>query len=154
MAGREGYDVTQAIVRATAATSDYIVGVKDGQLVRWLVSTVATAISSALESVTSRVKVRSVSVSTTFLSTDNVLLVDSSGGDITISMLEASVYWNSSDSVSRVMTIKQTSASNTVTVDGYLSQTIDGSASYALTGKGIVTLVSDGSNLHIVGQDT
>lgn len=152
--GREGYDLSQATVTSSLASTDCAVFVKGGQIVRALISTLAAAVSSSLETITSRVKVRSVNASATFLATDNVLLVDSSGGDITISMLEASVYYDSANGISRRMTIKQTSASNTVTVDGYLSQTIDGAASYALTGKGIVELVSDGSNLHIIGQDT
>lgn len=73
-----------------------------------------------------------------------LFVCDSSGGSFTITLPPAGSW------VGRVITVKQISATGTVTVDGDGSETIDGSADFPLaTQYDSVTVISDGSNWFI-----
>lgn len=63
----------------------------------------------------------------TVLATDNMILVDTTGGNITVSLPAKAT------SVGRELTIKHIAAANTTTIDGSGAETIDGAATLALT---------------------
>jgi len=70
-----------------------------------------------------------------------VFLCDGSGGAFTITLPAAASYLH------RLITVKRTSATGTITVDGNGSETIDGAASVDLTSQyERLTIVSDGAN--------
>lgn len=81
-------------------------------------------------------------VSTTHtISGGTFFVCDSSGGAFDITLPDAGTY------LGRIITIKQISATNTVTVDTTGGQTIDGAASFPLaTQYDTVTVISDGSD--------
>lgn len=64
---------------------------------------------------------------TTLTDTDDVLLVDTTGGGVTVTLPEAKLYRG------RRFTIKKMVAANTLTIDGAGAETIDGSATLAVT---------------------
>jgi|SRR3972149_6828523 len=79
----------------------------------------------------------------TTLTTDDYLLVDSSGATRTITLHAAST-------ATKPVHIKKTQAANTVVIDPNASETIDGTATRTLTQQyEAVTCVSDGSNWFI-----
>lgn len=78
---------------------------------------------------------------------DEVVLCDASGGAFTVTLQ------NAIGLPRRPLTIKRTSASNTVTVDGAGSQTIDKALTKTLGSDGaFISIVPDGANWQIVAQ--
>jgi hypothetical protein len=76
---------------------------------------------------------------------DKLILVDASGGAVTITLLAAATAGNGF----RVVIKKTDSSANVVTVDGNLSETIDGSTTSALSAQyDSDNLICDGSNWH------
>lgn len=85
---------------------------------------------------------------------DNVILVNTSGGDVTISLPTALSVYNVSNSTGQEFTVKKiTTDSNTVTVMPDGAELIDG-GSATLTGSlyPSVSFVSDGSNWWVVSS--
>lgn len=77
---------------------------------------------------------------------DEVVLCDPTGGGFTVTLPDAR------NRDGRTVVVKNASAStNTITVDGFQSQTVDGSASATITtARGFLTVVSDGANWHTI----
>jgi hypothetical protein len=76
---------------------------------------------------------------------DKVLLVDASGGARTITLPAAATM------TGKRYTIKRTSASNNVIIEGNLSETIDGAANKTITTQhGFITILCDGTGWHII----
>lgn len=77
---------------------------------------------------------------TTLTLDDDMVLVDTSGGAVTITLPPAA------DAVNKVYTIKNAdTGANAVTVDGDGSETIDGSTTAVLGALDSITIVSDGT---------
>lgn len=110
------------------------------------------SIDSLTKTATDRIK-RDVSSADTVLITDRnkMILCDSTSAPFSETLLPAAT---AGDGFS-VIIVKTDVTGNAVTVDGDGSETISGSATYALTGIGdAVTLVCDGSNWFISGSKT
>jgi hypothetical protein len=73
----------------------------------------------------------------TEVATDVNILVDSSGGNRTVNLRGAI------NSDGRVLNIIKTDAANSVTVDAFGSETINGSLTQVLTGRSAITLFCD-----------
>jgi hypothetical protein len=117
----------------------------------------ATVISTALSSIVGSEKVREVSTGQSFLSTDNTLLVDSSGGNVTINLPNPSSVWDATNSKSNIMRIVQkVSGGNTVTINRYDSENIyvngASNTSVSLTGGSSATIVTNGTDFIVVGS--
>lgn len=83
----------------------------------------------------------------TATATDDVILGDASGGAFTVTLPTAVGI------PGKRYTIKRTSSSNNVTVDGDGSETIDGATTKALaTQYAAIVVVSDGTGWHIVSS--
>lgn len=81
----------------------------------------------------------------TLTASDYTILCDTAGGGFTLTLPAAASHPN------RVYVIKQIAASNTCTVDGNASETIDGAATHALsTQYDSITIQSNGSNWFIL----
>lgn len=91
---------------------------------------------------------RVVSDDYTVVSTDNVVTVDASGGSKTITLPQASTV------TGRIYTVKKTdSSANAVTIDGYSTETIDGSLTKSLaTQYKAMTMISTGSVWNILSS--
>ena len=77
----------------------------------------------------------------------NVIIADDTSGAITINLPAAE------SSTHRTLTVKKTSASNSVTLDGNASETIDGATTKALSSQyDFVTIVCDGTAWHIIAE--
>lgn len=86
-------------------------------------------------------KVRTVIADTTADTDDDVIIGSTGAGNITITCADAAT-------MVRPLKIKKSGAANTLTVDAYGSQTIDGQPTYVLSDdKAVVELISDGANL-------
>lgn len=80
----------------------------------------------------------------TVTSSDDVVLVNTSGGSVTITLPTAIDF-------KKLITIKKISSSNTLNISTTLSQTIDGSTSISITVQyESLTLSSDGSNWFVI----
>jgi hypothetical protein len=92
------------------------------------------------------VNTKAISATDTMDNTDDVWLVDASGAARTVNLPTAA------SRKFRKYTIKKTDATgNLVTIDGNSSETIDGELTHDLTTQyESVTIVSDGSNWHII----
>jgi hypothetical protein len=79
---------------------------------------------------------------------DDVILANATGGAFSVTLP------NAEERKGKVLFIKKTDASgNAVTLDGFDSQTIDGSATHAIASQyNSRTIVSDGSNWMIIGD--
>lgn len=91
-------------------------------------------------------QVRSVTSSNTLSWPDGTILVNSNSGALTITLPLANDY------TEYIIRVKKTdSSANVVTIDGNGSETIDGAANTTLSAQyDAVTIVSDGSNWHIL----
>jgi hypothetical protein len=75
----------------------------------------------------------------------DLLLANSSGGSVTVNLPAAALH------TGRVITIKKTSASNLVTIDGDSAETIDGETTQVLTENyQSLTIVSNGTGWSIL----
>lgn len=94
--------------------------------------------------------VTSVSTTYTALTSDDVILASASGGSFTITLFTAV------GNADKYLTIKKTdSSTNTVTIDGSGSETINGNLTRVLsTQNETIRIVSDGSNWHITNRQT
>jgi hypothetical protein len=92
----------------------------------------------------------SVAEATTLDGDDDIVLVDASGGAVTITLPAAS------GAQHKVYTIKKTdSSANAVTIDGDATETIDGSETQTLSGQyDALTMACDGTGWHIIGETT
>jgi hypothetical protein len=108
--------------------------------------------SLAIKDTGSAVRVKSITGNYTAAWSDTVLLVNATVGNITITLPDSGFVASPKDEMGKLFYIKKVDASaNTVTIDGYSAQTIDGAATYVInTQYDSVTIVSDGSNYHIV----
>jgi len=108
--------------------------------------------SLAIKDTGSAVRVKSITGNFTASWSDTVLLVNATAGNITITLPDSGFVASPKDEMGKLFYIKKVDASvNTVTIDGYSAQTIDGAATYVInTQYDSVTIVSDGSNYHIV----
>ena len=150
-------EANSTIATTMNSVTDYIRIIKDGMSQRMSPTNFATVISSALSSIVGTEKVREVSSGQSFLSTDNTLLVDSSGGNVQINLPNPSSVWNATDSKSNsIRIVQKVSGGNTVTIAQYDSEDIyvNGAAatSVALTGGSAATLVTDGTDFIVVGS--
>lgn len=81
----------------------------------------------------------------TALGTDNVILADDTSGSITINLPAAA------SSTGKIYYVKKLSASNSVTVDGADSETIDGATTQVLsTQYDALAIVCDGTGWYII----
>lgn len=88
---------------------------------------------------------RTVTAATTIIDSDDVVLVDTTGGSITVTLPPAAT------NLGRRFTVKKMVAANTMTLDGNGSETIDGAATVAVTVQYAArTVQSDGTAWHIV----
>lgn len=92
---------------------------------------------------------RSVSANYTAVDNDYHICGDATSGAFSITLMPAS------QAIGKVLVFKKVDASgNAVTVDGSGSETIDGSATYALSSQyDFVMIQSDGSNWHIISNN-
>lgn len=90
---------------------------------------------------------RTVTAATTIIDSDDVVLVDTTGGSITVTLPPAAT------NLGRRFTMKKMVAANTMTLDGNGAETIDGAATVAVTVQYAArTVQSDGSGWLIVAS--
>jgi hypothetical protein len=88
---------------------------------------------------------RTVTTATTVVDSDDLVLVDTTSGSVTVTLPSAV------GRRGRKFTMKKLIAANTMTLAGAGSETIDGAATVAITTRYAVrTVQSDGINWHIV----
>lgn len=108
--------------------------------------------SLPIKDTASGVRVKSITANYTTDWYDTILLVNATGGNITITLPDSGLVASPKDEMGKIYHIKKVDASaNTVTIDGYSTQTIDGSTTNVITTQyDSITIVSDGSNWHII----
>jgi hypothetical protein len=81
------------------------------------------------------------------LDAESVIIADDTSGAITINLPAVA------SSTHKILTVKKTSASNSVTLDGNSSEEIDGATTKVLSSQyDHVTIICDGSAWHIIGE--
>jgi hypothetical protein len=88
--------------------------------------------------------IETITGNTTLDGTHSTVLVDASGGAVTVTLPAAST------STGLIYTIKSIDSTNTVTIDGNGSETIDGATTQTLTTDESMTLQCDGSAWYIL----
>lgn len=98
----------------------------------------------------SAVRVKSITANYTAEWSDTVLLVNATGGNITVTLPDSGTVSSTKDEMGKIFHVKKVDASaNTVTIDGFSTQTIDGATTKVLTTQyDSISIVSDGSNWH------
>lgn len=135
----------------TVASSDRLWANVGGSIRQILVSNFASSITSLVSSGAKRLKIRTETANTAALSTDNVILGDTSGGGFSVTLDTAANMYVAADTDTASITVKQIShTSNTLTVLPGSGNTIDGASSVTLTNDSSATFVSDGSNIHTI----
>lgn len=90
--------------------------------------------------------IATIAASTTLTTSQTVILCDASGGAIVVTLPAASA-----NTGRRYFIKKIDSSANTVTIDGNANETIDGELTSELRSQyDTITIVSDGSNWHIL----
>jgi hypothetical protein len=90
----------------------------------------------------------------TITDSESVVLCDTSGDVITITLPTAASIWDADNSSSQQFTVKRiTGDSNSVIISPPGAELIDGSATYTLAGPSLttVTFLTDGNNWYTVG---
>lgn len=145
------------IVSSFNNSSDYVRMVVGNLSVLCTPASLATGIQSELLGLVNTAVVRETSSSGNLLSTDNTLLVDTSGGGVSINLPNPSVVWDTTNSKSNTFRIVQKiDGGNTLTVNPYNAEDIyeSGSAqsSVALTGGSSITVETNGTDWIVVGS--
>lgn len=147
-------------VQASDLTANDRVRVLDNDSSRNITLTqFATAIKSELEangfvttaSVTPDIgqslKITNVSASVALVITNSVLLCNTSGGDITVTLPDASTAYDDTYTAGQKFTIKKTTADvNSVIIQALAGQAIDNSGVTLSGAYTTVTIISDGTN--------
>ena len=103
------------------------------------VTNLAAALDSLINVADNQNNVRQVSVSTTMLSTDEVLIVDCSGADRAVLMMESSDVYDATNDIGQAFFIKMINpGSNKLTINRSGSDTIDGETSVDLFGPDFI----------------
>lgn len=89
--------------------------------------------------------IATITAAYTMVETDGTILIDASSSAVTATLPSAA------NLKGKRFTIKCTDATNTATLDGDGSETIDGAASITLALNVFVTVQSDGTNWAVVG---
>jgi len=84
----------------------------------------------------------------TALVTDHTIIVDASGGAVTITLPTAAASFETSNGL--ILNIKSKDSANVVTIDGAGSETIDGSTTMTLATHESITIQSDGTEWWII----
>lgn len=142
---------------------DTVAQMADSDLVRVLIGGVpakisltnlATELDTILAASASTSVVRSVTANAALTSADNTLLVDSTSGNLAVTMPQPSTVFDSSTNVSSRFTISQkVHNSNTVTISPFASESMyDGAAqsSIVLSSGAAVSLETDGTDWIVV----
>tara|TARA_R110000744_G_scaffold82357_1_gene161856 strand:- start:115 stop:576 length:462 start_codon:yes stop_codon:yes gene_type:complete len=146
-----------SISTTMSTVSDWVRVIKDGISTRISPANFATVIESSLASSVNKDIVREISSGQSFLSTDNTLLVDCTGGNVTVQLPNPSTVWDATNSKSVVMRIVQKiSNSNSVTISQYNSENIyvNGAAdtTITLTSGSSATIETNGTDFIVVGS--
>ena len=157
MSNRYGTKESDLDVVAQMADSDYVRVLIGDVPARITLTNIATELESLLASSSTSTVIRSVSSGTTLTTDDNVLLVDSTSGAITITLPSPSDAFDSSTSLSNHFTISQKiSNSNLVTIQPNGSENIysSGSAqtSIVLSNGSSISVVSDGTDWTVISE--
>jgi hypothetical protein len=145
--------MNQSIDATKVTDFDYAFVNKDCSYRQISKANLGAALASVITGANPEYGIRSVSVNTTYTSADSVILINTTSANRTVNVSALDLY-NTTTSKSRLLIVKQTSAANTAFI-APTSGTIDGSSSnVSITGRGWIALISDGSNMHIVGLST
>lgn len=148
-----GKKETSTQIVTTLGSSDYVRATKDGISSRISKSNLATAIATELSGDQS---IRSSSSNTAMTAGDGVILMDTSGGDRSVTLGNPADFYDSANGVTKKVDIVQKiDGGNTLTLNKYASENlyINGAsaASIAITGGSSATLVTDGTDWSVVG---
>lgn len=138
--------------KTTAAATDFVRMVVDGQSVDVSLANFAAAISSSLSSLIDGVTIKARTSTGAISTAYNVELCS---GTITRTLPNPSLMYDSSTEKATPITIVNTGSSGTVTVSPYDSESIyDGGAqsSLSLSAGTQATLISDGTNYYVIGS--
>lgn len=154
--GHGGNKETNLLVETSMSVNDFVRIVTSGSRNITLANLLASSVDElkSLGFITDIVDVRlrdvtNISSNYGLLLTDDVVLVDSTGGDVTINLMLASAAWNATNEQGYVFTIKKTdSSSNKVILNTTGGDLIDGEPSIEMIGvdRPYVHFISDGSN--------
>lgn len=154
--GHGGNKETNLTVETSMRVNDFVRIVTSGSRNITLANLLASSVDElkSLGFITDVVDVRlrgviNISSNYGLLLTDDIVLVDSTGGNVTINLMLASAAWNATDEQGYIFTIKKTdSSTNKVILNTSGGDLIDGEPSIELIGidRPYVHFVSDGSN--------
>lgn len=147
MSASDNKFINKTLVTTATSAADLWLNV-GGAIRRITVANFATAFASLFGSVAKRQKIRTITANASATTTDNVILMDTSGGNVDLTLPSAADMYSSGDTDTVLITAQQINhTSNTATVYPATGNTIDGAASYALTSDSGASFVSDGSNI-------
>lgn len=162
--GRKESELT---VNTTMSASDLVRIVADAASRTISLTNLGAAMQSILEAlgfltatsitagIANKHKITRINTNYGLLDTDDVVLADVSGGDITINLMAASAVWDAAESKGQVFTVKLelVSSTNKAIIDPASTELIDAASTFELIGpnKVFAQFISDGSNWHVIG---
>ena len=150
-------ETNSRIVTTLNTVSDYVRVIKDDISSRISVTNLVAVMNDSLIALINKEKIREVSTSTSILSDDNTLLVDSSGGNRSYTLPDPATVWDATNSQSNVIRVVQKiSGGNSVTVNPFGGEAIYvggiADSTVVLTGGSAATFVSNGMDYIVVGS--
>lgn len=136
----------------TTATSAAKLWLNIGGSIRQItVANFFTAFASLIASAAKRYKIRTITSNSAATDSDDIVLVNTTGGDVSYTLDTAANMYSSANGDTAKITVRQINHnSNSVFVYPSGGNTIDGSASYELTGNSSASFISDGANIYTV----
>lgn len=136
----------------TTATSSSKLWLNVGGSIRQLtVANFFTAFASLVTTAAKRYKIRTITSNSAATSSDDIVLVNTNGGDVSYTLDTAANMYSSENSDTGKITVRQINHnSNSAFIYPSGGDTIDGSVSYELTGNSSVSFISDGTSIYSV----
>ena len=143
---RDGYDVTQATTTTELAATDHALVIKDAALYK---ATIQKILDLATAAVNLAEKVATKTGAYTITSSDNIINADTdtAAAVIALNMDNATQFWDSTNSKTRIVTVNNIGATHNTTVTPFGSQTIQGASSLTIAAGASAQIYTDGSNL-------
>jgi hypothetical protein len=123
----------------------------DGSIRQLTIANFFTAFASLVTAAAKRYKIRTITSAEAATSSDDIVLVNTTGGDVNFTLDTAANMYSSANGDTAKITVRQINHnSNSVFVYPSGGNTINGSASYELTNDSSASFISDGTNIRTI----
>ena len=150
MSASDNNFVNKTTVTTAASTSKLWLNV-GGSIRQITVANFFTAFASLVTSAAKRFKIRTITSNSAATSSDDIVVVNTIGGDVSYTLDTAANMYSSANGDTGKITVRQINHNgNSAFVYPSGGNTIDNSASYELTANSSASFISDGTNIYSI----